>query len=76
MSQDDCAVCMNSLSQEANMNHQPTHHTEFILRRIRPKKGQIMKTPCRHSFHVTCLVEWMAIKMECPTCRAPLPTLE
>ncbi|CAD2097540.1 hypothetical protein YYG_03952 [Plasmodium vinckei petteri] len=30
-------------------------------------------TPCYHIFHEKCLQQWMNIKMECPTCRGPLP---
>ncbi len=47
-----------------------------LMNALRPQRGQIMRTPCNHKFHVGCLVEWMSIKMECPTCRARLPTLE
>jgi transmembrane E3 ubiquitin-protein ligase len=32
-------------------------------------------TPCGHSFHGNCLAEWIDIKMECPTCRHPLPPM-
>ncbi|KAF3781705.1 Peroxisome biogenesis factor 10, partial [Nymphaea thermarum] len=32
-----------------------------------------MVTPCDHLFHSGCLQRWMDIKMECPTCRRPLP---
>eukprot|EP00933_Yihiella_yeosuensis_P011947 TRINITY_DN11985_c0_g1_i2.p1 TRINITY_DN11985_c0_g1~~TRINITY_DN11985_c0_g1_i2.p1 ORF type:complete len:554 (+),score=93.03 TRINITY_DN11985_c0_g1_i2:110-1771(+) len=32
-------------------------------------------TPCSHAFHETCLERWMDVKMECPTCRAPLPPM-
>jgi len=38
--------------------------------------GKLMKTPCRHYFHDKCLKGWMEIKLECPFCRAPLPSLE
>lgn len=34
-----------------------------------------MKTPCNHYFHKDCLVSWADVKLECPTCRAPLPPL-
>ncbi len=34
-----------------------------------------MVTPCGHFFHPACLSRWMDIKMECPTCRQPLPPL-
>jgi hypothetical protein len=30
-------------------------------------------TPCGHAFHKPCLERWMDIKLECPTCRRPLP---
>ena len=30
--------------------------------------------PCGHVFHEACLQRWMAVKLECPTCRAALPT--
>ena len=30
-------------------------------------------TPCDHVFHDECLQQWMEVKMECPSCRAPLP---
>lgn len=33
-----------------------------------------MVTPCNHFFHNHCLERWMDVKMECPTCRRPLPT--
>ncbi len=39
-------------------------------------KKTIMKTPCNHRFHIGCLMEWSKIKLECPTCRKPLPSLE
>ena len=34
-----------------------------------------MVTPCGHFFHPACLARWMDVKMECPTCRRPLPPL-
>ena len=32
-----------------------------------------MVAPCSHCFHTACLQRWMDVKMECPTCRRPLP---
>jgi len=32
-----------------------------------------MVTPCNHFFHPDCLERWLKVKMECPTCRRPLP---
>ena len=34
-----------------------------------------MVTPCNHFFHTKCLVRWMDIKQECPTCRRHLPPM-
>ncbi|KAL6535789.1 Transmembrane E3 ubiquitin-protein ligase fly2 [Orobanche hederae] len=37
------------------------------------RSNDCMVTPCDHFFHRSCLQRWMDIKMECPTCRRPLP---
>ncbi|QCE09689.1 transmembrane E3 ubiquitin-protein ligase FLY2-like isoform X1 [Vigna unguiculata] len=37
------------------------------------RSNDCMVTPCDHFFHFGCLQRWMDIKMECPTCRRPLP---
>eukprot|EP00252_Welwitschia_mirabilis_P010129 TRINITY_DN23267_c0_g1_i2.p1 TRINITY_DN23267_c0_g1~~TRINITY_DN23267_c0_g1_i2.p1 ORF type:complete len:488 (+),score=77.61 TRINITY_DN23267_c0_g1_i2:174-1466(+) len=37
------------------------------------RSSECMVTPCDHYFHAGCLQRWMDIKMECPTCRRPLP---
>ncbi|GFP86403.1 transmembrane E3 ubiquitin-protein ligase 1 [Phtheirospermum japonicum] len=37
------------------------------------RSNDCMVTPCDHFFHPSCLQRWMDIKMECPTCRRPLP---
>ena len=39
------------------------------------KRSGYMLTPCDHIFHKDCLMQWMDVKMECPTCRARLPAL-
>ncbi len=33
------------------------------------------KTPCDHEFHIDCLISWMRLKMDCPTCRRELPLI-
>jgi hypothetical protein len=39
------------------------------------KRHDYMLAPCNHLFHRECLVQWMDVKMECPTCRTELPAL-
>lgn len=39
------------------------------------RASECMVTPCDHFFHAGCLQRWMDIKMECPTCRRPLPPM-
>jgi hypothetical protein len=34
-----------------------------------------MLAPCDHIFHKDCLIQWMAVKMECPICRKDLPVI-
>ncbi|XP_061355581.1 transmembrane E3 ubiquitin-protein ligase FLY2-like [Gastrolobium bilobum] len=40
---------------------------------LAPRSNDCMVTPCDHFFHSGCLQRWMDVKMECPTCRRPLP---
>ncbi|KAG0555929.1 hypothetical protein M758_11G012300 [Ceratodon purpureus] len=42
---------------------------------ISQRCNECMVTPCDHFFHTGCLQRWMDIKMECPTCRRPLPPM-
>jgi hypothetical protein len=36
---------------------------------------EAMVTPCSHAFHRTCLERWMEERLDCPLCRAPLPSV-
>jgi len=38
-------------------------------------RRRYMLAPCDHIFHRSCLEQWMDVKMECPTCRADLPSI-
>lgn len=48
----------------------------ICMDRLHVLRGQYMVTPCDHVFHKPCLQQWMAVKLECPTCRAVLPPHE
>ena len=37
--------------------------------------ASMVKTPCQHHFHESCLRNWLEQKYECPYCRAGLPAM-
>lgn len=73
--EETCAICMNALSMETDIPFEPAIVDKPYIRRLASKKGEIMKAPCKHMFHISCLVNWMQVKLECPSCRKELPSL-
>ncbi|KAK9475453.1 uncharacterized protein V1510DRAFT_371738 [Dipodascopsis tothii] len=65
----DCAICMQPINVRAD-DADPSPTTAGLLAR-----RHYMVTPCRHIFHTPCLEAWMRFKLQCPTCRNPLPPL-
>lgn len=68
-----CAICMNSLSVGPDIQFDPVIIEKPYIKRLELKTNELMRTPCNHMFHIPCLVNWMQIKMECPSCRKELP---
>jgi hypothetical protein len=69
-----CSICTERVSRTPlNGNgagtQQPLMQQDFEL-------TQIMKTPCLHYYHDSCLKEWFKKKLECPNCRQRLPPIE
>ncbi|OMJ89343.1 hypothetical protein SteCoe_8547 [Stentor coeruleus] len=60
----ECIICMTELNLAGHDNNEVINFS------------RTMHTPCRHMFHEDCLSNWMSVKMECPTCRTPLPLIE
>lgn len=60
------------------LDQDPIHATDCVICmtsiNLSQRTNDYMVTPCDHVFHSGCLQRWMDIKMECPTCRRPLPT--
>jgi len=69
-----CSICMDNLLQET-VDAKNEGNTSLLATKT-ANNEKIMKTPCRHHFHESCLKGWMEIKLECPFCRSPLPPLE
>ncbi|KAF9941149.1 hypothetical protein BGZ67_005804 [Mortierella alpina] len=66
----DCAICMLPIDTA------PPMAGAARLSSVVGSLGRLnyMLTPCGHLFHSDCLERWMRIKLECPNCRAFLPS--
>ncbi|KAF3643491.1 putative protein TPX2-like [Capsicum annuum] len=64
-------------SYNRRFDHNGNHATDCVICMtaidLTQRSNNCMVTPCDHFFHLGCLQRWMDIKMECPTCRRPLP---
>jgi len=65
---EDCVICMNPIDPESC-----TGGRAGGLFNGAGANAVTMVAPCDHRFHSRCLSRWMAVKMECPTCRRLLP---
>ncbi|KAM3134393.1 hypothetical protein pb186bvf_013506 [Paramecium bursaria] len=66
-SDDECAICLGSILDE------PAGEEDAVDAKLLLK--QIMITPCKHKFHISCLKSWIDVKLQCPTCRQPIPPI-
>ncbi|KAM3128377.1 hypothetical protein pb186bvf_019505 [Paramecium bursaria] len=64
---EECVICLISLVMEPQESEQELG-SELMSK-------QIMITPCQHKFHITCLQNWMDVKLTCPTCRKDIPPI-
>ncbi|KAG7673189.1 hypothetical protein KSW81_006403 [Nannochloris sp. 'desiccata'] len=62
---EDCVICMNPIDPQSCTGGGAGGGLNGA--------GATMVAPCDHRFHSQCLSRWMAVKMECPTCRRLLP---
>lgn len=75
LEEDTCAICMNMLSADTDIPFDPAIVDKPYIKRLASKQGEVMRAPCKHTFHISCLVNWMQVKLECPSCRKELPSL-
>jgi len=57
-----CPICMLKLDE--NPEGEGLH---------KPLITKFMETPCKHTFHETCLKKWLDVRTICPCCRFDLP---
>lgn len=57
-----CPICFTALSCDP-VTGKAVANQDFLL------------TPCKHSFHSSCLKSWMERKLACPTCRNKIPPI-
>jgi hypothetical protein len=65
-----CSICTEQLGMNPLNGEQPGQDQEDV------PSQPIMKTPCEHHFHESCLKEWFKKKFECPNCRQIVPPLD
>lgn len=75
---DVCAICYCEFKHEVKLEHQPEIHdiSDSMTEYLSNNWQKIMRTPCNHFFHSTCLVTVMNYKANCPICRSALPPID
>ena len=70
----ECLICLGKIEETVETEEWSSQiEGDELAEYIREKKDKpIMECPCKHLFHSSCLLTWMCVKMECPTCRAKL----
>lgn len=69
---DDCVICMLPFYEEPIS--EPIISTPLMEMERSAENHSIND---HHSInHISCLTEWMKVKLQCPTCRKKLPSLE
>ena len=70
---DSCPICYVEFAAQFDWKYEEGD-LESQLFELNPSSN-VMKTPCLHFFHSTCLITHMNYKMTCPLCRTELPPL-
>lgn len=73
----DCAICMTPLIDKAAREDLNSASAAAGARRTASaflgKNLELMQAPCGHTYHTSCLQQWMGVRLQCPLCKAPLP---
>jgi hypothetical protein len=68
-----CSICLASLKEKLVVSTEHAAMSESMEMRGEEPISRIVKTPCKHKFHIECLIDSMKNKLLCPNCRSPLP---
>ena len=70
----ECTICIQNIFEDPNRIIEGEVNNSELHGELM-KEVNVMKTPCNHYFHKECLIRWIDVKLECPTCRMPLPPM-
>ena len=71
-----CPVCFEEYNNgSVDWDNELTELSGNLKDYVKQRNSPLMKTPCEHIFHTSCLISVMNFNMSCPTCRKPLPQI-
>lgn len=71
-----CPVCFEEYSNtNIDWDKELIELSDNVKEYVKQRNSPLMKTPCSHIFHTSCLISVMNFNMSCPTCRMPLPQI-
>lgn len=73
----ECVICMEHVNVPTNDDGDETDKNKHVNEDSVLEEGnrtEYMITPCDHVYHKECLMRWLDCKLECPFCRAPIPS--
>ena len=69
-------ICVLDEEEGQALNEEEFVQEECAICLLPNEENVTVKTPCRHVFHYSCLLEWMKIRNTCPFCRHNLTEQE
>ena len=69
----ECSICLQGFFEEQHPIDIDINSSGIGSAML--KEVTVMKTPCNHYYHRDCLLSWIDVKLECPSCRSPLPPI-
>lgn len=70
-----CPICLEGVYSITHEHLIQRLERNPYYKQLSTKKCEYMRAPCGHTFHIVCLLNWMDVKLECPSCRCKLPPI-